>query len=219
MWSPGISAIVTSLLYSGSLNNLGWRLPKGKFLLLAFILPFTYILVYLLLWIIGISKLNDDYIKQIFTSDFLIEYPLLIALGLFYALGEEIGWRGFLTTRLLKYKTFLQSSFIVGFIWAIWHIPLLYIILSKSDINIVIALTIYSLGVIAETFMYTWFIKKSLSVWPCVILHTSYNFHIQEVFNNILIKNSTTMFITGEFGIGILFISIFIAFVLYFNRN
>jgi len=188
-------------------------------LLFSFILPFTYIIVYILLWITGISKLNVDFIKQIVTSDFLFEYPLLIATGLFYALGEEIGWRGFLTIRLLKYKTFLQTSIIVGIIWAIWHIPILYIMLAKADINLLLALSIYSLGVIVETFMYTWFIKKSSSVWPCVILHTSYNFHIQEVFDKLLIKDRSDFFITGEFGFGVLIISLILAFALYLKRN
>ena len=219
MWSPGISAILSRLLFSGSIKDLGWELPKIKFLLFSFILPFTYIIVYLVLGITGISKINNDFLKQIVTSDFLTEYPLLIAIGLFYAMGEEIGWRGFLTTRLLRYKPFLQTSFIIGIIWALWHIPILYIMLARANINFVLALSIYSLGVIVETFMYTWFIKKSSSVWPCIILHASYNFHIQEVFDELLIKDGSTTFITGEFGIGNLIISLIIAFILYLKRK
>ena len=219
MWSPGISAILSRLLFSGSIKDLAWKLPKTKFLLFAFILPFAYIIVYLLLWITGISKISNDFLKQIVTSEFLTEYPLLIAIGLFYAMGEEIGWRGFLTTRLLKYKTFLQTSFIVGTIWALWHLPILYLMLAKADINILLALSIYSLGVIVETFMYTWFVKKSSSVWPCIILHASYNFHIQEVFDKLLIKDGSTTFITGEFGIAILIVSLIIAFILYLKRH
>jgi membrane protease YdiL (CAAX protease family) len=38
--------------------------------------------------------------------------------------GEEIGWRGFLL-REFKEMYFLKSSLIIGFIWGIWHAPLI----------------------------------------------------------------------------------------------
>lgn len=41
------------------------------------------------------------------------------------AFGEEIGWRGFLYNEL-KYKfNFWQLSLIIGFIWGLWHAPLI----------------------------------------------------------------------------------------------
>jgi membrane protease YdiL (CAAX protease family) len=38
--------------------------------------------------------------------------------------GEEIGWRGFLLKEF-KEMQFLKSSLIIGFIWGIWHTPLI----------------------------------------------------------------------------------------------
>jgi membrane protease YdiL (CAAX protease family) len=40
------------------------------------------------------------------------------------ALGEELGWRGFLLPRLQQKHNALTSSLIVGVIWALWHLPL-----------------------------------------------------------------------------------------------
>jgi membrane protease YdiL (CAAX protease family) len=39
-------------------------------------------------------------------------------------LGEELGWRGYLTPRLLETTNALVASLVVGFLWAIWHVPL-----------------------------------------------------------------------------------------------
>jgi membrane protease YdiL (CAAX protease family) len=43
-------------------------------------------------------------------------------LVLFYRL-QEFGWRGYALDRLLIKFGFLKGSLILGFIWAIWHLP------------------------------------------------------------------------------------------------
>jgi membrane protease YdiL (CAAX protease family) len=40
------------------------------------------------------------------------------------ALGEELGWRGFLLYAFKEMK-FLKASLFIGFIWGIWHAPLI----------------------------------------------------------------------------------------------
>ena len=44
----------------------------------------------------------------------------------FFALGEELGWRGYLL-QALKGKQFLSVSLITGFVWGLWHFPLILI--------------------------------------------------------------------------------------------
>jgi membrane protease YdiL (CAAX protease family) len=41
------------------------------------------------------------------------------------AFGEEIGWRGFLYNELNKKFNFWQTALITGFIWGLWHMPLI----------------------------------------------------------------------------------------------
>jgi uncharacterized protein len=40
-------------------------------------------------------------------------------------IGEEIGWRGFLVPELVKRHSLPATAIISGFIWAIWHYPVL----------------------------------------------------------------------------------------------
>ncbi len=42
------------------------------------------------------------------------------------AFGEELGWRGFLLQQF-KEMSFLKASLVIGFIWGIWHAPLILI--------------------------------------------------------------------------------------------
>lgn len=43
------------------------------------------------------------------------------------ALGEELGWRGFLLPRIQERYNAITSSLIVGVIWALWHLPLWFL--------------------------------------------------------------------------------------------
>ena len=39
---------------------------------------------------------------------------------------EEIGWRGFALPRLQKRHNALIATLIVGILWALWHLPLVF---------------------------------------------------------------------------------------------
>jgi membrane protease YdiL (CAAX protease family) len=59
-----------------------------------------------------------------------VALPLVISLVLSTitgAMGEELGWRGFLLPRLQQRLGALSSSLIVGVVWALWHLPLWFL--------------------------------------------------------------------------------------------
>lgn len=45
----------------------------------------------------------------------------------FGPLAEELGWRGFALDQLGKGYHWLESSLVIGFFWALWHLPLAFI--------------------------------------------------------------------------------------------
>ena len=45
-------------------------------------------------------------------------------INLFFAIGEEIGWRGFLYPALRQRMSTLPACLLVGAIWGLWHTPI-----------------------------------------------------------------------------------------------
>ena len=52
---------------------------------------------------------------------------VVVAVILVNGFGEETGWRGFLTERLLPKYGRSHATFVVALLWAFWHLPLFWL--------------------------------------------------------------------------------------------
>ena len=102
-----------------SLRRAGWKWP------LITIAVFTVTSAIAIAVGVGLLKYQMptmDYIKAIRSNPLNIFLVLLLSL-ISGPLNEEFGWRGYALDRLLVKCGFLKGSLILGFIWAIWHLP------------------------------------------------------------------------------------------------
>ena len=90
------------------------------------------------------------------------------------ALGEELGWRGFMLPRLLELTDARAAGLILGVIWAVWHLPAFYVgSLSQASLD----LLPFILQVTAFSVFMTWiFVNTRGSVlWAGVVPHLMFN--------------------------------------------
>ena len=102
-----------------SFRQTGWKWP------LITILVFTFLSAVSIaagVGLLGYEMPAMDYIKAIAANPLNIFLVLLLSL-ISGPLNEEFGWRGYALDRLLVRFGFLKGSLILGFIWAIWHLP------------------------------------------------------------------------------------------------
>lgn len=102
-----------------SFRKAGWKWP------LITIAVFTLLSAISLVIGVGLLKFEMptmNYIKAIAANPLNIFLVLLLSL-ISGPLNEEFGWRGYALDRLLVRFGFLKGSLILGFIWAIWHLP------------------------------------------------------------------------------------------------
>lgn len=213
MWIPGISAIITALIFSRSIKGFGWRPGNIKYLVLAFLLPIALNLItYGLFWLFGLGGYTGNW-PNLLTFGVLIGVIVSILLGL----GEEIGWRGFLVPQLAKVTSFKWVAVISGVVWALWHFPVIIMGSYVSETPLWWSLPIFFFGVLLLSVVLAWITIKSGSLWPAVLYHGIDNY-ILKIFTP-LASGSGSAYYVGESGIITLLVMFVFAIIFWKYRD
>ncbi|MCR5687611.1 MAG: CPBP family intramembrane metalloprotease [Lachnospiraceae bacterium] len=97
----------------------GWKWPL---ITVAVFTALSAICIAVGVGLLGFEMPTMDYIKAVRANPLNILLIILLSL-ISGPLNEEFGWRGYALDRLLLKFGFLKGSLILGFIWAIWHLP------------------------------------------------------------------------------------------------
>ena len=234
MWCPAISALITMRILKRDISNLGWKWGKTKYQIWSYFIPILYALIaYLIIWIFGWGHFyNKEFVNglsksfglgQISNGFTIVIYVILAGVygtirSAANALGEEIGWRGFLIPELYKTQGYTKTALISGFIWSLWHMPILLFADYNAGTPFWYALSCFTVMIISTSFIYTWLRLKSNSLWTGVILHATHNLFIQGIFTPLTYDTGKTKYFIDEFGIVLPMVCI--GFAIYFwNRR
>jgi len=215
MWCPGIAAMATCLVYRKSLRGLGWGWGQSRYQVSAYLLPVGYGLVaYGAVWLSGLGGIDGDFSRN--WVSWLLFGTLL---NCFAALGEEIGWRGFLVPRLAGITSFTRVALLSGAVWAIWHMPLILFADYNAGAPGWYSLLCFAVMVVASSFAYAWIRLRSGSVWTAMLLHASHNFWIQGFFDPVTTDRGITKFLVGEFGAALAIVLLVVAYLFWQRRH
>lgn len=216
MWCPGITALVLLLFGKVRFRELGLVESGGVYLAWGLLLPFAMTgPIYLFASAIGFAKLTPS----AFQGHVIGSLPLLLR-ALARALGEEIGWRGFLFPRLRWRFSFTVASLLSGLIWSVWHYAVIVQggYLDSAKVPLGAALVLFTLCMTGQSFLYGWLRERSGSVWPAVFLHGVYNWFTQRVMGFVLQPQGKTSLAVGEMSIGFAVMGILLAAAFWSGR-
>jgi membrane protease YdiL (CAAX protease family) len=215
MWCPGVAAMATRLVFHRTLKGLGWGWGKTRYQVASYLLPLAYAgVVYALVWFTVLGERQPQ-----FGANLLSFLFIGTAFSVFTALGEEIGWRGYLVPQLFKVAGFTTTSFISGCIWALWHMPLIVFADYNAGAPAWYSVICFATMAVGISFAFAWLRIRSGSLWTAVLLHASHNLYIQGYFDQVTAQTETTTYLTGEFGAGLAVSSIVVALVFWGLRN
>lgn len=237
MLLPAICAIILQKTYKEKLfSNLNISLRFNRWFLVAGVIPILYAFitlgVNLLFPNVSFSANYEGLLSSLpaeqatLIEEQLSKYPPVILLlinlvqaiiagytiNAFFALGEELGWRGYLL-KALKGKKFFSVSLITGFIWGLWHFPLILIGHNYPQ-HPFIGVVMMIIWCILLSPVITYIVIKSKSVITAAIYHGTLNAIAGISVLYLVGGNDLTNGVTGIAGF-ITLLLINIAFFLY----
>jgi membrane protease YdiL (CAAX protease family) len=232
MWCPALAAMATLKLNGRPLSELGWKWPQARYAIMSWYIPLLYATIaYVIVWGSGLGGFpNHETMQQLVSRMGLrtspavstVVYVLLVgSFGLIQslarALGEEIGWRGFLVPELFKTMGFTSTALISGVVWSCWHYPILIWGDYNAGTPTWYGLTCFTVMVVAISFVFAWMRLKSGSLWTGAMLHASHNLYVQGIFTPLTRNTGKTAWYIDEFGAALPLVAV--AFAVYFWRR
>jgi membrane protease YdiL (CAAX protease family) len=101
------------------------------------------------------------------------------------AMGEELGWRGYLLKELNKRHTLFMSGLIVGIVWGFWHLPL-WIISGYSGISLLLYVAYFLVSIVSTSLVITIFYSRQWNLLIPIWIHFLFNFALRLVKMDIL---------------------------------
>ena len=124
--------------------------------------------------------------------------------------GEELGWRGFLLKEYSNLK-FWKASILIGFIWGLWHAPLILQGHNYPE-HPIIGVLMMTIWCILLTPLFNYITIKAKSVIAAAIMHGTLNATAGIAIMLVAGGNDLTMGITSISG----FIALFLVLILLY---
>ena len=190
MFVPGVLAFFL-LRRHGRLRSAGWGLGRATMWFWAIALPLVVIgSAQLISLALGFSHagLHKSTIGHILTA-----FVLYTAVSIPFALGEELGWRGWAQSAFIRQFGLAGGLLLVGLLWGFWHTPLYYV--SDGLFSSLVQTPVDNiLAVVPMAWLYT----RSRSIWVPTFTHAFADILISFSASLIPPSNETAVWITLE---------------------
>lgn len=226
MWIPAAAAIVSNVLSIRddcellSLKSLlfksGFHMCRPIYILAGFFIPLVYLLIsYGMYWVFSPESFAYRGVSLwIVLKDCLPVTIIGTLFSLTSALGEEIGWRGFMVPAFLNKFGFNKMLVFSSLIWCVWHLPLIiagdYIVGAPIWYQVsAFILCVFPIGVIIAILTI-----KSESIWPAALFHAAHNNFDQSVLS-VITDGVNEIYYVGETGVFTIICVWVVAIIMY----
>jgi membrane protease YdiL (CAAX protease family) len=193
-----IALIFIAFSKKNRISDIGWRLPSGKYAVLAFFIPILQVAAVCLAgYFFRLLKYNPDHlinnkptqivwlnlvlcVPALFVPLILLSLPAFI-IGWVNHIGEEFAWRGYFFKSLYrKHGVLLKAVLISGTVWWAWHLPMFFLSPVLTDLEswqllLLVALSLPAL--LSATLIYSYLYIRSGSIWVPAVMHIVWNLY------------------------------------------
>jgi uncharacterized protein len=181
-WAPAIAALLAAALTGGraAVSELGSRLVRWRvgwqWYLVVILGPAVFSLAVAGVYVLLGGSWADAAPPALLEGPLVLLPLFLVILTLTDGLGEELAWRGFALPRLLTRHNALVASLILGLIWALWHLPLVW---TEGNAMYHQPVWLLLVDIPAKSVLFTWvFLHTRGSVLLAMLFHGATNLFI-----------------------------------------
>lgn len=191
MFAPTVGALLAVVFGPGII-----RFGMPSWWLLAGFLPALVVFsISLLASVSDQVELHGDRVTRL-----AVVFVPLGLVGCVTAIGEEIGWRGFLWPLMRRRVRFVASAAVMYALWWVYHAPLTILGWYGFDRGLP-AFSVALLGAVLFVGVLT---ERSRSLWPSVLTHGSWNGLVAACYSTSGAEQDRTFtgdrYLLGEFG-------------------
>jgi uncharacterized protein len=198
-WSPAAASVAARLILREGFADVSFRLGGhrgGKAILVGLIIPIVIgLIAYGIAWMSGLAQFDpklEGLATQLVGESaslamvFLVMLALSATIGTIFGTrfvaGEEIGWRGYMLTRLIDAGV-PRPILVSGLIWGLWHLPLIFGgVLYADSPSPVLAAALCMVSVTSYAYVLARLRLETGSIWPAIVAHSAYNSIIHGAF-------------------------------------
>ena len=216
MWVPAAASVVARLALHEGFSDVSFRVGGRRgwqAIGFALIFPIVVGLVsYGTAWTTGLVHFSPQPISLaapfigestppvlVFAINLAVAATVVTIFSVRTAAGEEIGWRGYMLTRLIDAGV-PMPVFVSGVIWGLWHVPLILCGVYLAGPPPALSALLWMVVATSFSFVFARLRLETGSVWPAVALHAAWNSIIQAAFDPASTGATATLWV-GESGI------------------
>ena len=204
MFCPAVAVLIVCKIWQKQKTGIGWKPRlKGhmKYFLLAWFGPVIFTLAGMVLYFVVFPSRLDttgSYLAATAGTTVLqqleqqgitpMNYFLISAaqaavyapfINMIPAVGEEIGWRGYMMPRLKERFGLLNGRLLGGIIWGVWHWPLMLLVGYEYGTNYlgapVLGLVAFCVFCFAMNTLLDWLYERTGCIWAPALAHGAVN--------------------------------------------
>ncbi len=202
MWSPAAASVIARLVLGEGFSDVSFRFGGLRTLpwyALGLGVPLAVgILAYGAAWLTGLVGFQGG--PGAFLIGLAAATTIVALQGCLFTAGEELGWRGYMLTRLIDAGV-PRPVLVSGLIWALWHLPLIFAGIYAAGPNPALSAALFVGSVTSIAFVFARMRLETGSVWPVIFAHSAWNSIIQGPVDGATKGPNPAALWTGESGI------------------
>jgi membrane protease YdiL (CAAX protease family) len=184
MWSPAVASIVARLVNRDGIRDVSFRFGGLRGLAwngVAWVYPIVVgLLAYGTAWATGLVGRSSSWLELGWSI--AANATFWTAMSMITAFGEELGWRGYMLTRLVDARV-PAPVLISGLVWGVWHLPIILSGQYAQGGSPLVSAGLFMLCIVPFSFFAARLRFETGSVWPPALAHAAWNAIIQGAFD------------------------------------